>query len=97
MLRFRLGLDVPFPSHQGERDLRLMKLLMTISGGLRSLRGAQKFATLRSVLSTARKQGLQPIKTLPQGPPALLEGVGLAPSLRPSGRHTVRPSELEPC
>ncbi len=69
-----------------ERDLRMMKLLMKISGGFRSLQGARKFVTLRSVLSTARKQGLKPIETLLEGPAALLERVGLAPSLPPSGQ-----------
>ncbi len=64
----------------------MMKLRMKISGGFRSLQGAQNFAMLRSVLSTGRKQGLMPIETLHQRPAALPERVGLAPSLRPTGQ-----------
>ncbi len=67
MLRFPFALNVPFTNNLGERDLRMMKLLMKISGGFRSLQGALKIATLRSVLSTARKQALKPIDTLIEG------------------------------
>ncbi len=82
----QFDLGVPFTNNLGERDLRMMKLLMKISGGFRSLQGAWEFVTLRSVVSTARKQRLKPIKTLIKGPAALLERVGLAPSLPPSGQ-----------
>ena len=42
----------------------MMKLRMKISGGFRSAQGARDFATLRSVLSTARKQGWNAIEAL---------------------------------
>ncbi len=45
---------------------------MKISGGFRSAQGARDFATLRSVLSTVRKQGLNRIEVLLEGPAALL-------------------------
>ncbi len=86
MLLFLFNLSVPFTNNLGERELRRMKLLRKISGGFRSLQGAREFVMLRSVLSTARKQGLKPIETLLEGPAALLEQVGLAPSLPPSGQ-----------
>ncbi len=85
-LRFLFDWSVPFTNNLGERDLRRMKLRMKISGGFRSLQGAREFVTLRSVLSTARKQGLKPIETLIEGPAALLERVDLAPSLPSSGQ-----------
>ena len=53
----------------------MMKLRMKISGGFRSEQGAQDFATLRSLLSTARKQGLNRIEALLKGPAALLARV----------------------
>jgi transposase len=42
----------------------MMKVKMKISGGLRAQAGAETFATLRSVISTARKQGWDIFKTL---------------------------------
>jgi len=75
VLRFLQDERVPFTNNQAEQDLRMMKLRMKISGGFRSEQGAQDFATLRSVLSTARKQGLNQIEALLQGPGALLARV----------------------
>ncbi len=72
VLRFVHDLQVPFTNNQADRDLRMMKLRMKISGGLRSQQGAKDFATLRSVLSTAQKQGLIHIAALMQGPDSLL-------------------------
>ena len=45
----------------------MMKVKMKISGGFRTWAGAQTFATLRSVLFAARKQGttILPILTAP--------------------------------
>ncbi len=69
-LRFLHDAKVPFTNNQAEQDLRMMKLRMKISGSFRSTQGAADFAILRSVLSTARKQGLNRIETLAQGPTA---------------------------
>ena len=74
-LRFLHDPAVPFTNNQAEQDLRMMKLRMKISGSFRSERGAHDFATLRSVLSTARKQGRNRIETLMRGPPVLLDGL----------------------
>ena len=75
VLRFLTDTRCPFTNNQAEQDLRLMKLRMKISGGFRSAQGARDFATLRSVLSTARKQGRNRIEALLQGPDALLANV----------------------
>jgi transposase len=42
----------------------MMKVKMKISGCFRTLDGAEIFATLRSVVSTARKQGANILQTL---------------------------------
>ena len=72
MLRFLEDFEVSFTNNQAEQNLRMMKLRMKISGCFRSAQGAHDFATLRSVLSTARKQGHNRLEALLQGAEALL-------------------------
>jgi transposase len=67
-LRFMTDFDVPFTNNLAEQDLRMMKVRMKISGCFRTLEGAQTFARLRSVVSTARKQGANILKTLIASP-----------------------------
>ena len=57
VLRFVENFAVPFTNNQAEQDIRMMKVKMKISGGFRTTDGAATFAALRSVISTARKQG----------------------------------------
>lgn len=70
VLRFLHEPGVPFTNNLAEQDLRMMKLRMKISGCFRSEQGARDFATLRSVLSTAGKQGWNRFETLLRGPEA---------------------------
>ncbi|MFV0526026.1 MAG: transposase, partial [Acidimicrobiales bacterium] len=51
---------LPFDNNLAERDLRMIKLQAQISGEFRSPTGAARFATIRSYISTNRKQA-QPI------------------------------------
>lgn len=69
VLRFIADFDVPFTNNQAERDIRMMKLRMKISGGFRTLAGAETFATMRSVISTIRKHGINILRalTMPTG------------------------------
>lgn len=54
---------IPF-NNLAEQDLRMMKVKMKISGSFRTLEGAQIFARLRSVVSTARKHALNILQIL---------------------------------
>ncbi len=70
MLRFLIDPLVPFSNNLAERDGRMMKLRQKISGGFRSEDGMAKgFAVIRSVLSTARKQGWDILQTVNAEPP----------------------------
>ena len=63
-LRFLRDPTVPFTNNQAERDGRMMKLRQKISGGFRSAEGAMDFALIRSLFSTAKKQGWNVIDAL---------------------------------
>ena len=50
----------------------MMKLRMKISGTFCTLEGAQVFADIRSVISTARKHGLNILETLTLSPTQII-------------------------
>lgn len=58
ILRFMYDYDIPFTNNQAERDLRMAKVHLKITGGFRSERGAQNYALFRSYISTVKKHGL---------------------------------------
>jgi transposase len=72
VLRFAANFNVPFTNNQAEQDIRMMKVKMKISGGFRTKAGAETFAILRSILSTARKQGWSVLKALSSPPNVLI-------------------------
>ena len=72
VLRFIHDFTVPFTNNLAEQDLRMMKVKMKISGGFRTMAGAQTFARLRSLISTARKQGWNILDTLLAPPSTLI-------------------------
>ena len=74
-LRFLNDFDVPFSNNLAEQDLRMMKVKMKISGCFRTFEGATIFATLRSVVSTARKHGANILQTLAAPPNQILSAL----------------------
>src|SRR5271165_4441402 len=77
-LRFLHDPTVPFTNNEAERDGRMMKLRQKISGGFRSLEGAAQFATIRSFISTGKKQGWKIIDALTEDPKGLMKSLRLA-------------------
>ena len=78
VLRFLADPDIPFSNNQAEQDARMMKLRQKISGGFRSQHGANRFADIRTLLSTARKQGWDVLHALIQKPDLLIPQIKLA-------------------
>lgn len=72
VLRFLTDPTVPFTNNLAEQDGRMMKVRQKISGGFRSDQGARRFAAIRSVLSTARKQRWSLLETLMRDPITLI-------------------------
>ncbi len=70
-----MDFEVPFTNNLAEQALRMMKVKMKISGGFRTPEGAQAFAALRSVIATARKQGLNILKALAAEPQTLASAI----------------------
>lgn len=66
VLGFFIHGEVPFDNNQSERDLRMIKAKLKISGCFRSPQAAEAFAKVRSVVSTAKKAGSQILGTLKQ-------------------------------
>lgn len=64
--------DLPFTNNQAERDIRMVKLKIKISGAFRTVEGIQIFARVRGFISTCKKQNInvfQAIRNILNGYP----------------------------
>ncbi len=51
--------DVPFTNNRSERDLRMMKVKLMVSGYFRNFKVAQAFCRIRSYVYTCRNHDLE--------------------------------------
>ncbi|MGA2930324.1 MAG: IS66 family transposase [Solirubrobacteraceae bacterium] len=65
-LRFAHDFRIPFTNNLAEQDIRMVKLQQKISGCWRTMTGAEHYLTVRSYISTARKQRQRPLAVLAQ-------------------------------
>jgi len=61
---FLLNENIPPDNNASERAIRNVKVKQKVSGQFKSLDGAKNYATLRSIIDTSRKRGLNEFETL---------------------------------
>ena len=61
---FLLYANVPPDNNGSERAIRNIKVKLKVSGQFKSLQGAKDYASLRSVVDTARKRGMNEFETI---------------------------------
>ncbi|MBU4261749.1 MAG: IS66 family transposase [Proteobacteria bacterium] len=81
VLAFLHDFQIPFTNNLAEQDIRMIKVKQKVSGSFRTFEGAELFATIRSYISTVRKQG----RLIFQDLKAAIAGNPFIPDVSPIG------------
>jgi transposase len=65
-LKFAHNPAIPFTNNPAEQEIRMTKIRQKVSGTMRTKKGAENFADLRSYLQTTAKHGIQALAALTQ-------------------------------
>lgn len=65
-LKFIDDFSVPFDNNLSERDLRVFKIKTKVSGGFRSLNGAECYVDALSIIKTSLKRNINPFDSIKQ-------------------------------
>lgn len=65
--------DIPPDNNASERSIRNVKVKLKVSGQFKSFQGASDYATIRSIIDTSRKRGLNEFESLVK----VVSGVGV--------------------
>jgi len=65
-LKFAQNPAIPFTNNFAEQEIRMTKIRQKVSGTMRTEKGAEHFADLRSYLQTTAKNGMQALAALTQ-------------------------------
>jgi transposase len=77
VLTFMTDFRVPLDNNQGARDIRMVQVKQKVSGGFRTLEGAQRFGRMRGYLATARQHAKNAFEVIQDA----FEGQPFIPSL----------------
>ena len=81
IMAFAYDFQIPFTNNISEQAVRMHKVKQKVSGCFRTVAGAERFARIRSYISTARKQGLSVFQALKDA----IVGKPFIPEAPPSG------------